>query len=86
MLCVFIWAFYFLFATCLQHVLFGEKIQLKLISTIYNDKNMSRGNHTIQRCCEECGKIFTPSTLVSKYCFKRTYKKRQIAKEEEAQR
>ena len=49
---------------------------------------MPRGNYTIQRSCEECGKIFTPSTLVSKYCCpacsKRAYKKRQIAKEKEA--
>lgn len=28
---------------------------------------MPRGNYTIQRSCEECGKIFTPPTLVSKY-------------------
>ncbi len=45
---------------------------------------MPRGNYTIQRSCEECGKIFTPPTLVSKYCCpacsKRAYKKRQIAK------
>ena len=41
---------------------------------------MPRGNYTIQRSCEECGKIFTPPTLVSK----RAYKKRQIAKEKEA--
>lgn len=45
-------------------------------------------NYTIQRSCEECGKIFTPPTLVSKYCCpacsKRAYKKRQIAKEKEA--
>ena len=51
---------------------------------------MPRGNYTIQRSCEECGKIFTPPTLVSKYCSpacsKRAYKKRQIAKEKEAQR
>ena len=51
---------------------------------------MPRGNYTIQRSCEECGKIFTPPTLVSKYCCpacsKRAYKKRQIAKEKEAQR
>lgn len=49
---------------------------------------MPRGNYTIQRCCEECGKIFTPPTLMSKYCCpacsKRAYKKRQIAKEKEA--
>lgn len=49
---------------------------------------MPRGNYTIQRSCEECGKIFTPPTLVSKYCCpacsKRAYKKRQIAKEKEA--
>lgn len=49
---------------------------------------MPRGNYTIQRGCEECGKIFTPPTLVSKYCCpacsKRAYKKRQIAKEKEA--
>lgn len=49
---------------------------------------MPRGNYTIQRCCEECGKIFTPPTLMSKYCSpacsKRAYKKRQIAKEKEA--
>lgn len=29
---------------------------------------MPRGNYTIQRSCEECGKIFTPPTLMSKYC------------------
>lgn len=44
---------------------------------------MPRGNYIIQRSCEECGKIFTPPTLVSKYCCpacsKRAYKKRQIA-------
>ena len=49
---------------------------------------MPRGNYTIQRSCEECGKIFTPPTLVSKYCCpacsKRAYKKRQVAKEKEA--
>lgn len=49
---------------------------------------MPRGNYTIQRSCEECGKIFTPPTLMSKYCCpacsKRAYKKRQIAKEKEA--
>lgn len=49
---------------------------------------MPRENYTIQRCCEECGKIFTPPTLMSKYCCpacsKRAYKKRQIAKEKEA--
>ena len=49
---------------------------------------MPRGNYIIQRSCEECGKIFTPPTLVSKYCCpacsKRAYKKRQIAKEKEA--
>ena len=49
---------------------------------------MPRGNYTIQRSCEGCGKIFTPPTLVSKYCCpacsKRAYKKRQIAKEKEA--
>lgn len=28
---------------------------------------MPRGNYTIQRSCEEYGKIFTPPTLVSKY-------------------
>ena len=43
---------------------------------------MPRGNYTIQRSCEECGKIFTPPTLMSKYCCptcsKRAYKKRQI--------
>lgn len=40
--------------------------------------------------CVECGKIFTPPTLVSKYCCpacsKRAYKKRQIAIEKEVQR
>ena len=45
---------------------------------------MPRGNYKIQRVCEECGKIFTPPTLISKYCCsacsKKTYKKRQIAK------
>ena len=49
---------------------------------------MPRGYYTIQRSCEECGKIFTPPTLVSKYCCpacsKRAYKKRQVAKEKEA--
>lgn len=49
---------------------------------------MPRGNCTIQRSCEECGKIFIPSTLVSKYCCpacsKKAYKKRQVAKEKEA--
>ena len=49
---------------------------------------MPRGNYTIQRSCEECGKIFTPPTLVSKYCCpacsKRAYKKRQVTKEKEA--
>ena len=49
---------------------------------------MPRGNYNIQRVCEECGKIFTPPTLTSKYCCsacsKRAYKKRQIAKEKEA--
>ena len=49
---------------------------------------MPRGNYKIQRVCEECGKIFTPPTLMSKYCSpacsKRAYKKRQIAKEKEA--
>ncbi|AVM52413.1 excisionase family DNA binding protein [Bacteroides zoogleoformans] len=49
---------------------------------------MPKGNYTIQRSCEECGKIFTPPTLVSKYCCpacsKRAYKKRQVAKEKEA--
>ena len=49
---------------------------------------MPRGNYIIQRSCEECGKIFTPPTLVSKYCCpacsKRAYKKRQVAKEKEA--
>ena len=49
---------------------------------------MPRGNYIVQRCCEECGKIFTPPILVSKYCCpacsKRAYKKRQIAKEKEA--
>ena len=48
---------------------------------------MPRGNYNIQRVCEECGKIFTPPTLTSKYCCsacsKRAYKKRQIAKEKE---
>lgn len=29
---------------------------------------MPRGNYTIQGSCEECGKIFTPPTLMSKYC------------------
>ena len=24
---------------------------------------MPRGNYTIQRCCKECGKIFTPPTI-----------------------
>lgn len=51
---------------------------------------MPRGNYTIQRSCEECGKIFTHPTLVSKYCCpacsKRAYKKRQIAKEKEVLR
>ena len=51
---------------------------------------MPRGNYIIQRSCEECGKIFTPPTLVSKYCCpacsKRAYKKRQVAKEKEAMR
>ena len=51
---------------------------------------MPRGNYTIQRSCEECGKIFPPPILVSKYCCpacsKRAYKKRQIAKEKEAMR
>lgn len=28
---------------------------------------MLRGNHTIQRSCKECGKIFIPPILVSKY-------------------
>ena len=46
---------------------------------------MPRGNYKIQRVCEECGKIFTPPTLISKYCCsacsKKAYKKRQIAKE-----
>ena len=28
---------------------------------------MPRGNYIIQRSCEECGKIFIPSTLMSKY-------------------
>ena len=41
---------------------------------------MPRGNYTIQRSCEECGKIFTPPTLMSKYCCptcsKRAYKKK----------
>ena len=50
-------------------------------------KDMPRGNYNIQRVCEECGKIFTPPTLTSKYCCsacsKRAYKKRQIAKEKE---
>ena len=45
---------------------------------------MPRGNYKIQRVCEECGKIFTPPTLMSKYCCsacsKKAYKKRQIAK------
>ena len=49
---------------------------------------MPRGNCKIQRVCEECGKIFTPPTLISKYCCsacsKKAYKKRQIAKEKEA--
>lgn len=49
---------------------------------------MPRGNYKIQRVCEECGKIFTPPTLMSKYCCsacsKKAYKKRQIAKEKEA--
>lgn len=49
---------------------------------------MPRGNYKIQRVCEECGKIFTPPTLISKYCCsacsKKAYKKRQIAKEKEA--
>ena len=49
---------------------------------------MPRGNYNIQGVCEECGKIFTPPTLTSKYCCsacsKRAYKKRQIAKEKEA--
>ncbi|HJD74457.1 MAG TPA: helix-turn-helix domain-containing protein [Bacteroides reticulotermitis] len=49
---------------------------------------MPRGNYTIQRSCEKCGKIFTPPTFVSKYCCpacsKRAYKKRQVAKEKEA--
>ena len=48
---------------------------------------MPRGNYIIQRSCEECGKIFTPPTLMSKYCSpacsKRAYKKRQIAKEKD---
>ena len=52
--------------------------------TIYKEKDMPRGNYKIQRVCEECGKIFTPPTLISKYCCsacsKKTYKKRQIAK------
>ena len=51
---------------------------------------MPRGNYKIQRVCEECGKIFTPPTLMSKYCCsacsKKAYKKRQIAKEKEAVR
>ena len=49
---------------------------------------MPRGNYIIQRSCEECGKIFTPPTLVSKYCCpacsKRAYKKKEVAKEKEA--
>ena len=49
---------------------------------------MPRGNYKIQRVCEECGKIFTPPTLMSKFCCsacsKKAYKKRQIAKEKEA--
>ena len=44
---------------------------------------MPRGNYNIQRVCEECGKIFTPPTLTSKYCCsacsKRAYKKRRQA-------
>ena len=31
LLCVFYGLFYLLFATCLRHVLFGDKVQLKLI-------------------------------------------------------
>ena len=41
---------------------------------------MPRGNYTIQRSYEECGKIFTPPTLMSKYCCPACSKRAVLAK------
>lgn len=51
---------------------------------------MGRGNYSMERTCEECGKNFNPPMLRSRYCcnlcVKRASKKRMIAKAKEEQR
>ena len=84
----FLWAFYLYLRHVCDTSYLAIRYNLDWYKPFKTRRICPRGNYTIQRSCEECGKIFTPPTLVSKYCCpacsKRAYKKRQIAKEKEA--